>query len=294
MIRFRFLLLLLGITIISACSLIDKKEEIAVFIRIRDAMVEVHDDGSLTVPAGLKDIWVTHADQLIGIYKNGSLVPILPKNNQLILEGGIYESGLSGLRIPYPFWKPLTMDISASRGDSMILTPIFTYLDTTAYNIAYQEDFELLSVNLSGYSSGTDTVGLLKVTSSPFEGSYCGKGRFNATHTRMELIGSAGFQVVTGQNPWIEITYKSDVPDLTLSAGFFYEYPASAPVSFGTDDLGIVLLPRSEWTTVYLHMVDVPKKLTGQDVRYKFWMKANGGGNSGNLFIDHIRVIHFN
>lgn len=120
----------------------------------------------------ITDVWVYVDDQTIGCFELPATFPVLVEGkHKLSVYAGIKLNGISGTRIPYPFFKPLIIDDFEFYPDSMVCVlpncnvPEFEYyeLNTTTV-VAWLEDFEDGSLTLEPALYNDSTVVLTRVS----------------------------------------------------------------------------------------------------------------------------------
>ncbi|MEL7340307.1 MAG: hypothetical protein AAGM67_07465, partial [Bacteroidota bacterium] len=95
------LIALLMIT--SACN---QAEPLPVYLNLQAPTVQIAPNENARAEVGIKDLWIEHNGNNLGVFRVPRTVPLLPDptGDQLFIFGGIFENGLSSLRARYPFW----------------------------------------------------------------------------------------------------------------------------------------------------------------------------------------------
>ena len=159
----------------------------------------------------ISDVWVQTATTNLGAYQLYCNFPVLQEGKvYFIVNAGVWESGQQEVRVPYPFYAPDTFTIDATPGQKYFHHPVFSYLP--AATITCQENFE----NGTVYDS-------MHLVFSPDTnvryGTRCGAITLTATDSDIvstvlnpSLTSGTAFTVSTGQEAWLELDYKSQVP----------------------------------------------------------------------------------
>lgn len=262
------------------------------YVKLGPTQVLLDPDKNLRSSVGIKDFWVEQGSDFLGVYDIGKVIPVFDNGSETyVFSGGIFRAGLSGFRERYPFWKAVVEDIPFSELDTVEINPLVEYFPRdTSLIYVYEEDFESGGRSLIDLSPSATDVRLVRSSASAFEGQQAGRAIFSSIDTLMEIVSEVAFSLPeSGQNNiWMEMSFKSDIP---FAAGLYYEEPGQP--NFGPIG-GDVLYQSDDWTRVYIPLTDAVSSLSGNNIRYRLWFQANGRGESGTLYMDYIRLIHFN
>jgi hypothetical protein len=283
---------LLLLCFLASCSIFDPEEPLPMFVKLGPAQVVLDPDRNLRTDIGIKDFWVEQGQEFLGVYEIGQVVPVYQTTSEdFVFTGGIFNSGLSGLRVRYPFWKAVRQSIPFSELDTFVFSPQVEYFARdTALIYPFEEDFETGGRSLVALSTAGSNVRFERSSSSRFEGGQAGRAIFTSRDTLMEIVSEIEFTLPnSGQNSiWLEFSFKSDVP---FAAGLYYQEPGQP--NFGPIG-GDILYRSDEWTRIFVPLNDAVRALGSSNIRYRVWFRANSAGASGTLFLDYIRLIHFN
>ena len=287
-------LIFLAISLLAgSCSIFDPEEPLPMYIKLGKTQVLLDPDKNLQTEVGIKDFWVDQGPDFIGVYEIGKVIPIFESESEsFVFSGGVYRAGLAGFRQPYPFWKSVTQNIPFSSLDTVELSPLVEYFPRdTALVYPFEEDFESGGRGLIDLSIGGPDVRMDRSSSSAFEGLQAGRAIFSSGDSLMEIVSDKEFSLPeSGQNSiWLEFSFKSDIP---FAAGLYYEEPGQP--NFGPIGGDVLYQSPDEWTRVFVPLNDAVRTLAGNNIRYRVWFQAKSGGQSGTLYLDYIRLIHFN
>lgn len=280
----------LSICLFSACNLVNPPEDFPAYIKVEDPRVLVDSVAGFEANYDLQDLWVYQNGQLIGVHPvPKTVIPYTQiDRTEFRFEAGVYESGLSNFRLPYPFWELIQLRIDQATLDTFTLSPVFRYKDDDKIDFRFEEDFES-GFQLAPYGPVVDTAKMHRSTSDAFQGAASGRVEFSAAKNTWEATSTAQFiNISPTQDPWLEITYKSDV---LLDVGMRY-WPDGSPLEEEVR-AAVTLLPKSmdEWTTVYVHLVDLVRAAPS-NARFAIWLRGRSFGQEGELFLDNLRLVH--
>lgn len=295
-IRVSFLALLLCLT---ACQLINPDEELPVYISIQDARVLVDETLNTYSPLGIKDAWLFLQSEQIGIFELPAVVPILPEKvgNTLRIGGGIFDTGLSTFRVEYPFWDDISVSIEGVEPlDTVVITPRFEYFprDTTII-YAFEAGFEGGSSNLESLTPASTFTTLQITSEDKFVGLQSGKVSFSPNKYQFEASSPLLTLPQSGNNAiWCEVTYKNDIPFTVLMIGLAPGSPIEVELP-----TNVLFSSPDEWNTAYINLNDLARSIPDGSV-FKLLFRASSQeagsatGRTGTIFLDQIRLIHFN
>ncbi|MDX2246683.1 MAG: hypothetical protein SF052_07910 [Bacteroidia bacterium] len=286
-----FVLLLFG----SGCDIFDRPEPLPVYLNLPRAEVRLNASGSIKSELGIKDLWVDYGPGQLGVFRLPSVVPLLPLDgvDSVVVRGGIFESGLSLVRSPYPFWKPIILSLTTAPADTQRISPVFEYYPDTVIAFPFVEDFESASQAFENVSSSSTTTSLTVSSESVFMGQESGKVSFSPDQYQLDLIAADFIRLPqSGSNDiYMEITYKNDV---SFTVGLFY----STGLDVGEIPAELYFNSKGEWNTVFVHLNDGVRSV--QDgaffkpyIRASSFNTSTGQATSGVIYLDNIRIVHF-
>jgi len=273
---------------LSACDVINPTEEIPAYLDIKAPLVKVDPNRELKVSAGIKDIWLSRNDDNLGIYPVPGVIPFIPEaENKFTLNGGIFLSGFSAFREPYPFWRAVQFEASPQGKDTITIQPVFEYFSPdTVLRFAYEETFDGASFILQSAINGNTNEVLLERSSNGFIGNG-GILEFDELRTTMVYVSSDWFLLPQeGANRiFIELTYNNTTP---FTLGLEYRNF----VDFGRIGGDVFVNSEGEWNTIYYDFNSDILSLPS-DMEFRLFIRADGEGNVGNILLDNLRIVHF-
>ncbi len=280
-------LIIFMLFILQACNIINPKETVPTYIKIDSVQVlptitSTH--GS--VSHKITDVWVYYDRQLLGPYELPAKIPVLATTKgQLQLVAGIWDNGLSGTRVKYPFYNVDTFTFSPSPTNTISYTPKFIYRTADTPKINYFiENFEQGNglVKLSGDTSFTRT----NIAGEVFEEDWSAKLNLDTAATYAEAITGEQYSLTPNKEAYLELNYKSEAP-LFIATKIYH---------LGTyETLDIInLKSRDTWTKVYLNLTGFAASY--QNGKFQFIIKAvlPEGTEKAKVLIDNLKVIYFN
>ncbi len=281
------------------CDIVNPPEPSGAYIQFENPQVQLSENTGFTSTAGIRDVWLYHNGLLQGVYPvqpplsgNWTTVPyILEPTNNFQLEGGIHESGVGTVHLPYPFWERVSFDVTPQAGDTFVVTPVFEYVTEDRYNIDFSESFESNLISFLPFSSAlnnADSTFILRRRDDPFQGERCGFVNFGPSDRWFEVISQNNFKLFRDKDVYAEITYRNSVE---LGVGLIYEDVLTGQIR---SEPVVVLRPSTGWNTVYVHLIGQAREiinLTSTDTNFWLWLKADGGGDDGFIYLDDIRLI---
>lgn len=281
---------------LASCEIINPKEELPAYISFQDPQTSTLGDTTFRSTTGIRNVWLYHAGFLQGAYQldpdadtAGRVVPILELDrSDFFVEGGVYESGQSAYQIPYPFWDRVTFDWEAGVGETLVVKPVFHYVDESLYDLPVSESFEGGGIAFNDFSLGFDSEATHVETrhDDVFRGTGSGYVEFGAGKRYFEVRNTIPFRTVQSSNIFAEVTYKNTIP---FTVGLLY-----GSVTSPATQAILSVSPSTEWNTVYVHMITEVRSilnLNGTDTEFWLWIRADGENNDGYIRFDDIRVI---
>ena len=281
-------LLLFVSLLLPACNLINPAEELPSYITIKNANILVDSASGFTQTIGLKDVWVTQGGEYLGTFELPVTFPYTERDmNTFLIQGGIFESGLSAFRLPYPFWETLTVTSTVGPLDTLVLEPTFKYKSDSQIEFEFEDDFESAGIKFIHQVIPFPPATLVKSGIDPYSGDFSGYCEFDTTRQVMDITGNI-FTVNPTSDVYAELTYKSD-----------YEFQVGI---YFLDEVGlgnrlpssVIYTPKSEWNTVYVHLVDLIRATPNvPDLELRLWIGLDAGGAEGTFHLDNVRVVAF-
>ena len=268
------IILLLFICIISC-----KKEEtnnIPSYITINNIILNNNSTHNIT------DAWVYIDDTPAGVYELPANFPVLEEGKHKVrIRAGIKENGISGTRIPYPFYASFIIEeLIFDKTTTTIINPVVSYLENTILD-DQSEDFDGNGVNLESDS----TTFSIENTNS-LDGYY-------GTITLKDsiLLGEVTTKEFTNlpqqQAPvYLEIDYKCNNRFLV---GVYINFPQSSILQ---KDL-VWVNPKENWNKIYINLTSTITEAVGAD-SFKIFIKTQRDFSleKNTICFDNLKVVY--
>ena len=255
------------------------------YLRMDTAVVTapLHVSASSNTQA-IQDVWVEDGANNMGAYELPCNFPVLDKDSvRFVINPGVWQSSESTNPVIYPLMNPDVFTLYAVSGSQYRHVPTFTYKG--AASVLFNEDFELgMDYNSS----------MTRFRDSAKYGNYCGKitvGPTDSSVVAVQQHASQGtgsicpYALVPGQEIWVELDYKSDVPFWTgIIANFSSGSTQTIPVLF--------LLPTQTWTKEYIKLTATVGQADANTFNLYFEADNPSGFGGGSVYLDNIRLIH--
>lgn len=286
-------------SVLTACQLVNPEEELPVYVSIQDPQVLVDETLNVYSSLGIKDAWVFLQGEQIGVFELPAVIPVLPEKvgYSLRIGGGIFDTGLSSFRMEYPFWNDINVSLAGAEPlDTVVVSPRFEYFprDTTII-YAFEAGFEGGSSNLTSVAPASTYTNIQISSEDKFVGLQSGKVTFSANKYQFEASSPILTLPQSGNNAiWCEVTYKNDIPFTVLMIGLAPGSPIEVELA-----TNVLFYSPDAWNTAYINLNDLARSIPDGAV-FKLLFRASSQeagsttGRSGTIFLDQIRLIHFN
>jgi hypothetical protein len=238
----------------------------------------------------ITDAWVYVNDQLIGAFELPATIPVLARGKQkLEIRPGIKLNGIGGTRVPYPFYKPYTVqDFNFIEDSIRKINPVTSYHNTIGY--AWLEDFEGTSISL--VKTPQSDTGIYKTTPinnpeaflSEFS-SFSGIVNLTPEKSSFKLASFNAFILPGNGSPvMLELDYKCD---RSFGVGMF------ATINGKIVDIPLIVVNKSEsWNKIYINLGPNISTYTNAS-NFKVYFESNIFDQSeARFYFDNIKLIY--
>ncbi|MFP4663654.1 MAG: hypothetical protein ACLFM1_04430 [Bacteroidales bacterium] len=281
------LIVMLLISSLPSCDLINPPEPIPSYVRVDTVMVDNNTDYGSDFHA-ISDLWVYVNGTLIGTYDVPFTVPVLPSGNQIItMEAGIKENGQIASRRIYPFYTSFRNDTLLPPADTITLNPVYKYEDV---DNAFFEDFEDLGTGFET-TEASDTV-LMTANDSNCMSGKCGYFAVDISRPNFDCRMAEPVTLPPDSKVYAEISYKCS-EQFTIGV-FAMEYSGG---TFSDVRYPLLTLYKSEdWNKVYVNLTDVIAQ-TPTAQKYRLFFSASHSDendvSTGEVYLDNIKILHY-
>ncbi len=228
----------------------------------------------------ITDIWYYVDGQFKGAFPVGSVMPIVAENNaNITLFAGIKNNGISSTRLPYEFYRQITLNQSLEAGKTYTISPEFEYTSNAIFY--YAQDF---SSTGSQFTSVGDSAVSIVTTSSQTYGGTGGSlfmGMSDAKPTA-KIVQSTPYYLPTGGEPiYLELDYKCNQSFVVGVIGGGSEEREALTVN-----------PSDDWNKIYVQLTSVVSRQPTYTVQgYQVFIRASKEVNSPKIYLDNIKLI---
>ena len=248
------------------------------------------DSAVVVAPAGVSassnsqnitDVWVEENAANLGAYELPCNFPVLDQDSvHFVISPGVWQSGQSLTRVVYPMMNADAFTTLDTPGHHYSHVPTFKY--KPAAGILFNEDFEISSE----YNNN-----MTKTSDSAKYGYFCGKITVGPNDSSVmacqKAFGGqpAPYALTTGQEIWLELDYKSDVP---FWSGIIAHFNSGL-----TDTIQILfLLPTVTWHKEYIKLSETVGNEGANTYNLYFQGLNPSGYGGGSVYLDNIRLVH--
>ncbi|WNJ18069.1 hypothetical protein [Pontibacter sp. G13] len=281
---------------LTGCKPPETTDGFPIYLDLSNAKIAYDEAGNVIRTQGLKDVWIDHNGEDLGVFNLPNVVPVIPdENNRVTISGGIFNNGFSTQRAEYPFWAPITFDIEADPLDTVKVSPTFRYLADTIITFPFSEGFEGAANDFVNVATGDNTTSIFNYSRDQFIGNSCGKVDFNSTSYEFEVFSREFLALPQsgGNNIYLEFSYKNTIP---FTCGIVSVSPNTGEINQIPAD--VYFLSEGTWNTAFIHINDAVRAVTQGSI-FKIYFEATGKNSStgevstGNLLLDNVRIVHY-
>ncbi len=230
--------------------------------------------------ANITDAWVYVDDNLIGVYELPANFPTLEEGvHQVRIRAGIKDNGISGTRIPYPFYSSYIIDtFDFNSNNALVITPQVSYIENIDF---FNEDFEGVGLDLEITSISDTTILKFNNSTNNYGGAILIDSLFNFELSTDELsdLPQAGAPV------YLELDYKSNTQFLV---GVYVNFPQSVLQK----DL-LYINPKEDWNKIYINLTSAISEAVGANSFKVFIsMQRDFALDTNSIFFDNIKVVY--
>jgi hypothetical protein len=251
---------------------------IPVYLTIDSVILETDPTQQGSNSHKIVDVWMEVNSTNLGVFETPVQMPILEKGElRFVISAGVLENAGNNTRVKYPFYLADTFTITnAVPGEKYNHTPTFRYRAATDF--AFNETFDNGS-NISNMGLAQD--------SNVFEGFASGHLVLAATDSAKQAESVILPNLNEGQEIWVEINYKSNVPFYVGINGLFTSGSViRVPKLF--------VLAKPNWNKLYIKFSNEIGSLQADAYTLYFEaLRPYGQTGQGDLYLDNIKVVQF-
>ncbi|MFN8285564.1 MAG: hypothetical protein U0V74_02370 [Chitinophagales bacterium] len=230
----------------------------------------------------ITDVWVEANATNLGAYELPCNFPVLEENNvNFTLSAGIEQSGQAGIRVIYPFYQIDTFSLNAVRTQTYTHLPVFRYKTGTEF--AFVDDFET-SNNFTNMPLELRTVDT--ASNNVAYGQRCGVLTVSATDSNELAYQSTPIDLPEGEEIWVEVDYKSEVPFWFGYVGYFNGSSSNSTNPF------LFINAKNKWSKLYIKLSESLATIRADKYSIYFEALRPYGTNGGKVYIDNVKIVH--
>lgn len=293
MLYFKYLLLGMGSSVLVAgCNFINPIEPLPAYIYVEP--IEFTIENTLRQGTGNQKItegWISIDGEFLGAYQLPALVPILKEGNQnILIEAGIKDNGISTLPEIYPFFNAFAQTIALEPTTVDTIRPKIAYREDVSFG--FLENYEQSSTFFTDDLDGNPNTTINVVTNGAFEGNRSGFIQLDKTNNILDIATDVNrrFGNLQAKNPsvYLELHYKTDVE---IAFGLI-GYPDNTS-AIPERQYGPVLLPKKEWNKVYLNLSEIAFLIKANSYQITFFAVLPSDLEKGEIWLDNIKLLYF-
>lgn len=289
---FKFLLILVFISLLSSCKLFNPDEKIPSYIRIEkiNYKTNITED---TDSQDITDAWVYIDDQPIGAFELPAKFPVLitGAGHRVEVKAGIKLFGISATRAFYPFYQPYDTIVDLPEGKVVSLNPRTTYVSGLKQGQLFENFEGVTNLHLKKTARSSSNIKAVRYDSLPSEDffkfgkNYAGLVTMTTSSNFFELISDTSYTLPVGATPvFLEMDYKTN-NTFTITVGL---------ASNGTTNLQevVTINPTDTWKKIYVNLtpfVNADPNATDYKLYFNQWL--NDGISEAIILMDNIKVI---
>jgi len=274
-----------------SCDVINPDEDIPGYLIINDFDLDTNFGTQGSDSENITELWVYADGKYIGAYSVPAEIPVLHEGpTDITILPGIRKNGISSTRAVYPYYSQFITSVDFSPAMDASISPQFTYKENLTF---WLENFDDPGIKITA-SSASDTT--LEVTANPdlvFEGSGSGMIHLTADSTYFFARTDEGIDLPSGSAIFCELDYKSDntfAVGLEAYSSGSVDRAAALVVLPSTNNSGV-----AEWNKIYIELSYIAGNFPNADF-FTFYIESfmDGGRTESEIFIDNIKIVHFN
>lgn len=268
-------------TCLSSCDIINPAEGIPAYLKVDTFSFSVV-PGQGSGSARITDVWIYDEVNQVGAYEIPKTFPLLDSGvTPIILSAGIWDNGISGTRVEYPFYYPDTVSLNLEPAKTYSVTPHFTYRPSTKF--FFIEDFE--AGNLFTKLNGDSNIIRTNNPDETFEGNYSGLIYLDTGNTVFEGRTASSYVLSLGEPVYLEMHYLCEQSfDVGLygtqlgASVFYYKWHIN---------------PKTTWNKIYLNMGDDVASLQADEYQILIRAVFDSTLTSSKIYLDNIKLVSF-
>ena len=270
----KIIIILLIISTISCKK--DENNTIPSYISIEEIQLDENSTHNIT------DAWIYINDNLQGVYEIPATFPLNEEGQQkLRIKAGIKSNGISGNRMPYPFYASYIIEQQLFQPEStLLIQPVFSYIDSVTIDVN-SEDFDGNGLNLE-----TDSLTFSIENNLSIDNNY---GVLTLTDSMLytEVLTKKIYNLPQQGAPiFLELDYKCNTQFLI---GVYINFPQSLVVEKPL----LWITPKEDWNKIYINLTSTISEAVGADSYTLFViLQRNFNLEENTLHFDNLKLLY--
>ena len=263
------------------------EEPIPAYVHIQEIQLDVRSDEG-TADHKIVDAWFYLSGAnggLPGPYELPASFPVLETGErEVLVRAGVQMSGLSTVRIAYPFYDFYVDTVNFTPNGDITLAPRVRYYEGLEF--PWMDNFEDPGLSLET-TSFSDTT-LVRITDDRvFEGNGCMAFFLDTARSFFECATTNLYPLPAGADEYVflELNYKTNNQ---FVVGIYAETPSEI-----RQIESVYVLPKEEWNKMYINLSNQVSQVPDA-VGYRIFFGAikQSDVDTAEVYIDNIKLIY--
>jgi len=263
------------------------EEPIPAYVHIQEIQLDVRSDEG-TADHKIVDAWFYLSGAnggLQGAYELPASFPVLETGErEVLVRAGVQMSGLSTVRIAYPFYDFYVDTVNFTPNGDITLAPRVRYYEGLEF--PWMDNFEDPGLSLET-TSFSDTT-LVRITDDRvFEGNGCMAFFLDTARSFFECATTNLYPLPAGADEYVflELNYKTNNQ---FVVGIYAETPSEI-----RQIESVYVLPKEEWNKMYINLSNQVSQVPDA-VGYRIFFGAikQSDVDTAEVYIDNIKLIY--
>jgi len=245
--------------------------------------------GALT--QNFTDAWIYIDEKVIGVFELPVKLPILVEGNKKIqIFPTVRNNGISATKKIYPFCTSYTIYADLKKNETVSIQPKTQYYEQTEFWI---EDFEDAAIKIE---TAGDSNAELAIENNPEflkYGNFYGHIALNTSNDSLWTGYTIGQMVLpkASAEVYLEIDYLNT--NHLLTGVLAYNTSAGTITNNPNIQLNAQDPAEMQWKKIYIDLKEIVSgSVSAAYFRMYFQALINTGAESGDIYIDNIKVVH--
>ena len=242
---------------------------------------------------GITDAWVYMDNEALGVFSLPARIPVLAEGtHSFTIYAGIKVNGISATRTRYPFYNRYDADITLTKNQETIVTPVVTYKSDIQFELL--EDFEDIGVDFEKDIESDTNINVITKNEYPEiveYGNNCGVIYLEEIDSVYKGLTNTNLNLPRNQDVYVEIDYMNDN---SIALGVIAENSGGV-----AEHSPLVILNSQEtqtmkWKKIYIALQeDVSYEINATSYEIYLLSILDAENTSGVIYLDNIKVLRY-